>query len=139
MRFASIDIGSNAVRLLFANVFENDNEVVFKKESLIRIPVRLGMDTFSNGEISQARAENLIKTMKAFSYLMEVNEISGYKACATAAIREAANGTEVVELSPHYPIEELDQLGEAVKESNEKEEATAEELIILEASLRREV
>ncbi|MDZ4846299.1 MAG: exopolyphosphatase [Chitinophagales bacterium] len=97
MRFASIDIGSNAVRLLFANVFESGTESVFKKESLIRVPVRLGLDTFSIGEISVARAQNLIKTITAFKYLMEVNDVQGYKACATAAIREARNGKEIVQ------------------------------------------
>lgn len=96
MRFASIDIGSNAVRLLFANVFESGNESVFKKESLVRVPVRLGLDTFSIGEISLARAQNLIKTIQAFKYLMEVNDVQGYKACATAAIREAKNGKEII-------------------------------------------
>ncbi len=96
MRFASIDIGSNAVRLLLANVFEQGNESVFKKESLVRVPVRLGLDTFSIGEISYARVQNLVKTMVAFKYLMEVNDVQGYKACATAAIREAKNGREVI-------------------------------------------
>lgn len=85
------------MRLLFANVFENSNQAVFKKESLIRVPVRLGVDTFSIGEISIARAQNLIKTIQAFKYLMEVNDVQGYKACATAAIREARNGKEIVQ------------------------------------------
>lgn len=96
MRLASIDIGSNAVRLLFANVFESGTESVFKKESLVRVPVRLGLDTFSIGEISLARAQNLLKTIQAFKYLMEVNDVQGYKACATAAIREARNGKEII-------------------------------------------
>lgn len=96
MRFASIDIGSNAVRLLFANVFEDGNKTVFKKESLIRVPVRLGQDSFTLGEISMVRAKNLVKTMKAFKYLMEVNDIAGFKACATAAMREAKNGEEII-------------------------------------------
>jgi len=97
VRLASIDIGSNAVRLLFANVFENGSKSIFKKESLVRVPVRLGMDTFSIGEISLARAQNLIKTIKAFKYLMEVSDVEAYKACATAAIREARNGREIVQ------------------------------------------
>ena len=97
MRFASIDIGSNAVRLLFANVFEDGNDTVFKKESLIRVPVRLGQDAFTLGEISMVRTQNLIKTMKAFKHLMEVNDIVGFKACATAAMREAKNGEDIIQ------------------------------------------
>jgi len=97
MRLASIDIGSNAVRLLLVNVFEDGGQSVFKKDALVRVPVRLGQDTFTIGEISLTRKENLIKTIQAFKYLMEVNDVEGYKACATAAIREASNGEEVVQ------------------------------------------
>jgi exopolyphosphatase/guanosine-5'-triphosphate,3'-diphosphate pyrophosphatase len=96
LRLASIDIGSNAVRLLLVNVFEDGSRSVFKKDSLVRVPVRLGQDTFTIGEISLARGENLIKTIQAFKYLMEVNDVQGYKACATAAIREARNGNDLV-------------------------------------------
>lgn len=96
MRLASIDIGSNAVRLLLVNVFEDGEGSVFKKDSLVRVPVRLGQDTFTIGEISLARGENLIKTIRAFKYLMEVHDVQGYKACATAAIREARNGRDLI-------------------------------------------
>ena len=51
MKFASIDIGSNAVRLLFTKVFEDDSGAVFKNDSLIRMPIRLGKDVFVNQEI----------------------------------------------------------------------------------------
>jgi len=95
LRLASIDIGSNAVRLLLVNVFEDGSKSIFKKDSLVRVPVRLGQDTFTIGEISLARAENLVKTIQAFKYLMEVNDVQGYKACATAAMREARNGKEL--------------------------------------------
>lgn len=96
MRLASIDIGSNAVRLLLVNVFEDGSKSIFKKDSLVRVPVRLGQDTFTIGEVSLTRAENLIKTILSFKYLMEVNDVHGYKACATAAIREARNGKELM-------------------------------------------
>ncbi len=97
MRLASIDIGSNAVRLLLVNVFEDGGQSIFKKDSLVRVPVRLGQDTFTNGEISLTRGENLIKTIQAFKNLMEVNDVQGYKACATAAIREARNGKVLIQ------------------------------------------
>ena len=96
LRLASIDIGSNAVRLLLVNVFEDGNKSIFKKDSLVRVPVRLGQDTFTIGEISLTRGENLIKTIQAFKYLMEVNDVQGYKACATAAMREAKNGKDLI-------------------------------------------
>jgi exopolyphosphatase/guanosine-5'-triphosphate,3'-diphosphate pyrophosphatase len=97
MKFAAIDIGSNAVRLLFANVFLVGGQTIFKKESLIRIPLRLGEEAFIDGFISANKAEKLSKTLLSFRHLIEVNDITHYKACATAALREASNGEEVVE------------------------------------------
>ncbi len=97
LKFAAIDIGSNAVRLLFTNVIENKNKTVFKKSSLIRMPVRLGEEVFSNNVISNKMQEKLIQTMKAFSYLMKVEDVVSCRACATSAMREASNGAELVE------------------------------------------
>ena len=97
LKFAAIDIGSNAVRLLFTNVIENKSKTVFKKSSMIRMPVRLGEDVFSNGEITNEMQEKLLHTMKAFSHLMKVEDVVSYRACATSAMREASNGNELVE------------------------------------------
>lgn len=96
MRFAAIDIGSNAVRLLFSNVYENDVPSNFKKTSLIRVPLRLGVDSFVRHRISDENEDALIKTMHAFKYLIEVMKPIDYMACATSAMREAENGGVVV-------------------------------------------
>lgn len=97
-KFAAIDIGSNAVRLLIQNVIEQkDKPVSFKKSALIRVPVRLGEDSFLKSEISDHNLQRLIKTMKSFSLLMEVYGVEKYMACATSALREANNGEEVVQ------------------------------------------
>ncbi|MBO6880058.1 rod shape-determining protein [Winogradskyella sp.] len=91
-KYAAIDIGSNAVRLLISNIIEQDNEnVVFKKNSLVRVPIRLGADVFMNGSISEYNQERMIDTMKAFSLLMKSHGVVRYKACATSAMREANN------------------------------------------------
>jgi exopolyphosphatase/guanosine-5'-triphosphate,3'-diphosphate pyrophosphatase len=96
-RYAAIDIGSNAVRLLFCNVYDKPNgETVFKKSSLVRVPVRLGEDAFSNGFISVEKADKLVMTMKAFRHLIDVHDVIAYRACATAAMREASNRDEIV-------------------------------------------
>jgi len=97
MLFASIDIGSNAVRLFFANVFELKGKAVAEKASLIRIPLRLGEDVFESGRVSKKRVENLLKTMNAFKLLMEVYQPIDYMACATSALREADNGPNIIE------------------------------------------
>lgn len=91
-KYAAIDIGSNAVRLLISNIIEQDGEsVIFKKNSLVRVPIRLGADVFLNGEISEYNQERMIDTMKAFSLLMKSHGVTRYKACATSAMREANN------------------------------------------------
>ena len=91
-KYAAIDIGSNAVRLLISNIIEQDGEsVIFKKNSLVRVPIRLGADVFLNGEISEYNQERMLDTMKAFSLLMKSHGVVRYKACATSAMREANN------------------------------------------------
>lgn len=97
MIFAAIDIGSNAVRLLFSHVYETKGKVYFEKEELIRMPVRLGEDTFLRGEISKQKADKLVAAMAGFKELMKVFDIVAYKACATSAMRDAKNGQEIIE------------------------------------------
>lgn len=97
MRFAAIDIGSNALRLLTMNVFANNGNPIFKKESLIRIPLRLGEEAFMDGVISDAKVKKLSGVMQAFKNLMDANDVLQYRACATAAMREASNGPEIIE------------------------------------------
>lgn len=97
-KYAAIDIGSNAIRLLVSNVIEKENATTqYRKSSLVRVPVRLGADSFTIGEISENSLQRMIDTMEAFKLLMKVHGVKNYKACATSAIREAKNGLEVVE------------------------------------------
>jgi exopolyphosphatase/guanosine-5'-triphosphate,3'-diphosphate pyrophosphatase len=98
LRFAAIDIGSNAVRLLFCNVFDDNGNITLKKAELIRVPIRLGEDSFITGKISKEKIEKLVDAMKAFKNLIKVNEVIDYRACATSAMRDASNGKEVIEL-----------------------------------------
>lgn len=98
-KFAAIDIGSNAVRLLISNVMEKENTPpVFSKSSLVRVPIRLGGDVFLTGNVSEENAERLVDSMKAFKLLMGVHKVEAYKACATSAMREAQNGSELAKL-----------------------------------------
>jgi exopolyphosphatase / guanosine-5'-triphosphate,3'-diphosphate pyrophosphatase len=97
MLFASIDIGSNAVRLLFANVYETNGVPNAAKATLVRIPLRLGEDVFQDGIITEKRIQKLVNTMKAFKLLIDVYEPVDFSACATAAMREAANNKQVIE------------------------------------------
>lgn len=96
LRYAAIDIGSNAVRLLIADISKNENGYSFKKNTLVRVPLRLGDDAFLDGHISDRKTEDLLKTMAAFKNLMDVYHVSEYLACATSAMREANNGAEII-------------------------------------------
>lgn len=95
MRYAAIDIGSNAVRLLIADIIENNGSVSFKKNTLIRVPLRLGDDAFIQQHISDKKKSDLLKSMQAFRNLMDVYKVTDYLAYATSAMREAKNGEEV--------------------------------------------
>lgn len=97
-KYAAIDIGSNAIRLLVSNVVEQeDKEPRFKKSALVRVPIRLGTDSFVNGKVSDKNVSRMIDAMEAFKLLMKVHGVEKYKACATSAMREASNGEEVAE------------------------------------------
>ena len=97
-KYAAIDIGSNAIRLLIANIIISENkEPQFKKSSLVRVPIRLGADAFVSGIISDANKQRLIDAMEAFKLLMKVHNVEKYKACATSAMREASNGVKVAQ------------------------------------------
>lgn len=96
MIFAAIDIGSNAMRLLFCRVYTVDGKPHFSKEELIRMPIRLGEDVFLNGKISEAKANRLVTALKGFNELIKAYGVDGFKAVATSAMRDASNGEEVI-------------------------------------------
>ncbi len=96
-KFAAIDIGSNAVRLLISNILDRaDGRIEIKKNSLVRLPIRLGEDAFTNGRISIQKANNLVDAMQAFTLLMQIHEVEDYKAFATSAVRSASNRNELM-------------------------------------------
>ena len=96
--YAAIDVGSNAVRLLIKRE-DPDTDVpklILKKQLLLRVPLRLGFDVFAKGEISDKKAENLVRLMKAYKQLIKIYEVDRLRACATSAMRDAANGPEIL-------------------------------------------
>lgn len=97
-KYAAIDIGSNAIRLLIATVTEmGEKPPRFKKTSLIRVPIRLGADVFLEGKISDKNFKRMVDAMNAFHLLMKTHHVIKFRACATSAMREAENGKEVAE------------------------------------------
>ena len=86
-KYAAIDIGSNAVRLLIANIIIDGNlPTQYRKSSLVRVPIRLGADAFTTGIISEHNINRMVDTMRAFKLLMNVHGVEKYKACATSAM-----------------------------------------------------
>jgi exopolyphosphatase/guanosine-5'-triphosphate,3'-diphosphate pyrophosphatase len=95
LKFAAIDIGSNAVRLLLSAVFEIEREPFFKKISLIRMPIRLGADAFMERRISDEKIDHLVHAMIGFKHLIAAYQPIDYRACATSAMREAQNSAAI--------------------------------------------
>ncbi len=98
MIIAAIDIGSNAARLLINEVTEpKKGKPQFTKLNLLRIPLRLGMDVFTNGKIGEEREQMVLDSMSVFSSLMSIYKVEHYRACATSAMRDAKNGKDILE------------------------------------------
>ena len=96
-KYAAVDIGSNAIRLLIATVIEKEGfPTQFKKTSLVRLPIRLGADVFLKGNISSGNYKRLLDAMQAFSLIIKTHNVVAFRACATSAMREAKNGLEIV-------------------------------------------
>jgi len=96
LTYAAIDIGSNAVRLLVGEVIERDDHPIIKKQTLVRVPIRLGEDVFDFGSIGNSKRDYLIKSLKAFRLLTEVYGVPYLRCCATSAMREATNLKEIL-------------------------------------------
>jgi exopolyphosphatase/guanosine-5'-triphosphate,3'-diphosphate pyrophosphatase len=97
LRLAAIDIGSNAARLLISDVVKNrEGKPDFNKLNLVRVPLRLGFDVFEKKEISGEKEEMILKTIKAYKYLIDVYGVKYVKAVATSAMRDAANSEHII-------------------------------------------
>ncbi|MFT4224430.1 Ppx/GppA phosphatase family protein [Dysgonomonas sp.] len=95
-RLAAIDIGSNSVRLLITDVIDYKGSPFFKKDIFIRIPLKLGEDTFTNGYIGEVKLDKLATLLMSFKGIIDINDVDDWRICATSAIREASNMVEVV-------------------------------------------
>jgi exopolyphosphatase/guanosine-5'-triphosphate,3'-diphosphate pyrophosphatase len=97
MKFGAIDIGTNAARLLVGEVEKEGGHSFVKKISYTRVPLRLGEEVFEDGKISKGKAEDFIKTIKAFKLISDIFAVKELRACATSAMREAVNSKKVIE------------------------------------------
>ena len=96
MKFAAIDIGSNAARLQISSVLEDEGVISFKRVEYVRFALRLGHDVFIDGAISPESEVRILKLLQAYKLLMELHEVQDYSICATSAMREAVNAAEII-------------------------------------------
>lgn len=92
----AIDIGTNAVRFLICEIDETSETKRYRKVAFLRVPVRLGEDVFTIGEVSDKRRDMLCEAMEGFSHLIKAYDVRAYRACATSAMREASNGDDII-------------------------------------------
>ena len=97
-KYAAIDIGSNAIRILISNVINDSGNVFFFKNALTRVPIRLGEDTFTSGNISSLNIKKILKAIKSFKLLINIHGVIDYSVYATSALREAKNKSYVIKL-----------------------------------------
>ncbi len=90
---AIIDIGSNSARLVISHIYKNGayNMVYNQKESL-----RLSQKVDSNNMLTEEAFASTIETLKSFAHMCQIYNVAKTIAVATAAIRNSANGEELV-------------------------------------------
>ena len=92
-RIAIIDIGSNSARLVISHIYKNGayNMVYNQKEAL-----RLSQKVDGKNLLTDEAYASTIETMKSFAYMCRIYHADKTIAVATAAIRNAANGADLV-------------------------------------------
>lgn len=95
-RLGAIDIGSNSVKLLICDVINHKDRIVSKKVAHLRIPLQLGDDTFYLGYISDKKKDKLAHLIYNFKSFIEISGTEDFRICATSALREAQNRSDIV-------------------------------------------
>ena len=126
-RFAAIDVGSNASRLLIAQAKEPTRVRPFRS---MRVPVRLGHSVFQTGRLDLATIDQCVEAMRSFAEAMEDARVDDYRAVVTASARSAKNSDTLLErvreetgirLDSVDGTEEARVIGLAVKEAMDLE------------------
>jgi len=85
---ASIDVGSNAMRLAIG--FVGHDRVLHVVEEL-REPVRLGQDVFTKGRVGRETLRRSVQAFRHFKEIIDQHGVLATKAVGTSALREASN------------------------------------------------
>jgi len=96
-KYAGIDIGSNAARLIIKDLLPaQNNSHILKNRVYIRLPLRLGIDVFTKGKIGNEKKEEFVKAMLIFKDIIDYNKVETFRVCATSAMRNAQNKNEII-------------------------------------------
>ncbi|MEJ5225611.1 MAG: hypothetical protein WHV44_14230, partial [Anaerolineales bacterium] len=91
---AAIDVGSNAIRMMVARVTA---DAALETLESTRIPVRLGQDTFTVGQIGETTMQAALDAFIRFRKIADQFEVSQLRAVATSAMREARNSDILID------------------------------------------
>ncbi len=94
MRIAAIDVGSNSIHMVVAQV-ESDGR--FRVLDRAKEMVRLGRRSLSSGRLSSEAMTVGLRTLAAFQTLAERQGVVRFNAVATSAVREASNGGDFIQ------------------------------------------
>ncbi|MEM9488755.1 MAG: hypothetical protein AAGC55_06400, partial [Myxococcota bacterium] len=104
-RLGAIDCGSNAIRMVIAEVGE-DGEL--HRITAERVPVRLGRGAFTRGELDRDTVEQAVQAMARFRQVFDQHGVDRYRAVATSAVRSAGNRDTFLHRLYHEAGIELD-------------------------------
>lgn len=91
---AAIDVGSNAIRMLIVQVFQDGT--ILPLDDLYK-PTHIGRDTFATGRVQVSSIHELCETLSGFHKTMRQYKVKRYRAGSTSGIREAENKEYVLE------------------------------------------
>jgi exopolyphosphatase/guanosine-5'-triphosphate,3'-diphosphate pyrophosphatase len=101
-RFASIDIGSNASRLLVVEA-ESAEKVI--ELASVRKPVRMGHSVFLTGKLDPKSIDGCVKVLREFARRIEELEVDEVRAVVTASARDAENASVLLEKARDAGVE----------------------------------
>src|SRR5512139_2183833 len=95
-RISAIDVGSNAIRMAVGQVNSTQDRVDVIEN--IRIPVRLGQDVFTTGNLTASTMQAATDAFLRFRKIADDYDVKKIRAVATSAMREAENGKILIRL-----------------------------------------
>src|SRR5437899_3326646 len=94
LKLALLDIGSTSIHMLLTEILP---DLSYKILDRIKDVPRLGEETFQTGQFSPDAISKGIEVVRTFTTLARNRGFTRVEAVATSAVREAANGGDLIE------------------------------------------